>query len=352
MKTQFIHLCFAVSVILLGFVVASCKKEKSETIAATTTQSDEQLVNNVHWFMDAAKDVKEGKILKSGEKMLVDSAVYYISATLNYKYCYQAYNYKSREYDTVYVTIPILANEGKTLIVDALYGYNQAVQKLRSNHMQIASPQKKLLGCMVSNVGFTSNSDSIHIKIISLTGVGVVPNVDDQPAWPSFWYQQNTWQCNGNASIGAPEILRRNLIALNIPANCRVWFPTGYSIKVYDDPTAYPDPFNGPIDNFCDYKIYYARTSASAPVLTDAVKCIETQPVVTYGSEMGFYTQGINQIIGEFLTSVNKDFKDILVTDFDEPIPNTSDYRIGHRIELHYGDASWDCWETTYPCAL
>ena len=336
-------------VVLVLFAFA-CTKEKTELTTPGNPVNDEQLVNQVHWFMDGAKAVKEGKYLKTGEKMLLDSALYYIGATLNYKYCYQAYNYKSRKFDIVYITIPILANQGKALIVDALCGYNEAVQKLKSNYTLIASSQKKLLACMVSNAGFTTNIDSLRIKIISLTGVDVLPNIDDQPAWPSFWYQQFSFQCNGNANVGAPEVLRHNIIALNIPPNCRVWFPTGFDIKHYYDPTAYPDPYNGPIDNFCDYKIYYANSAVSA--LTDEVKCIDTQPFVTYGSEISYYSNGINEIVGEYLDSENKDFKDIWITDFDIPIPNTYYNQIGHWIELDYGDGYWDCWGTTYPCDL
>jgi hypothetical protein len=62
-------LLLTLSALLLISIVGmySCTKEKVESAVSKTTPSGEQLVSQVHWFMDAAKDVEGGKYLKSGE---------------------------------------------------------------------------------------------------------------------------------------------------------------------------------------------------------------------------------------------------------------------------------------------
>lgn len=56
----------SIAVIALSLLMITCTKEKQELQNQTDQITDEQLIERVNWFAEAANDLKDGKYLKSG----------------------------------------------------------------------------------------------------------------------------------------------------------------------------------------------------------------------------------------------------------------------------------------------
>lgn len=329
-------LLLTLSALLLISIVGmySCTKEKSETATPAAALSDEQIVSQVNWFMDAAKEVKEGKYLKSREKMELDSALYYISATLNYKYGYATEPFGKLKLDTVMVNIPYIASEGKTYIVDALEGYNITIEKIRLKYLSIVNSKKVLIGCVIQNAGLTNNNDSIKVRVIAEFGSGQAAPVYFDPT-DEYWWHRDSWRCDLTGEEGAPNIFENNLNFAWRPApppGYRVTF-TGLSLELFENPTLYLNPTSGPIDNFCDYEIFFATSLVS--VIDEQVKCLGTDPAHPGIQEMEYYMDGMESVLGGFLQSQNQNFFSLSIES-----PEKTEYNIvtiKHMPKLTYG---------------
>ncbi|MEI8047019.1 MAG: hypothetical protein WCI92_06550 [Bacteroidota bacterium] len=295
------------SILAVVFIAMACAKEKTEVISQSNLVNDDQLVNQVNWFMDAAKDVKEGNYLKSGEKMYLDSALYYIGSTLNYKYGFSAEPFNKLTLDTVYVNIPYIAAEGKTYIVDALQGYNLTVDQLRLKYQNISSSKKFLIGCVIQNAGMTSNNSSIIVRVIGQFG-------SDQPTAPisydaAYWWERNSYKCDGTGEEGAPNRIDADINFAKRPIPAPGYKVVFTDLIIEQDAFSNPDDFRTPNDvedNFCDYKLYYA--SSQVGPLTSEVGCLGEDAAHPGIDEMIFYRDGMNVVLSNWLTLHGRDF--------------------------------------------
>jgi len=107
----------------MTLLTLSCSKEldtqKENTVIKVT---DEKLVKKVESFIQLAKDVKEGKILKSGEKMPIPDAIDFIDESFNYEYVFHTEPYGDILTVSTEVILPIIVGENKTYSVDAAAG--------------------------------------------------------------------------------------------------------------------------------------------------------------------------------------------------------------------------------------
>lgn len=349
MKKNFLFLALTLISIV---IMVSCSKDKSNTLAPSTSQTDEQLVSKIHWFMNSATDFKEGKILKNGEKMYLDSALYYISATLNYKYCFNAEQIGKFKLDTIEVQIPIIAAESKTYVVDALAGYNLAVEKIRIKYKLITGENKKLVGCMVQNKGINTSNDTITFMITAQISTGISPpqllfGDEDQ-----YWWTRDSQNCyNGTGNDGAPNIIERNVTARFTPGpvpNCRYWFPVIHSYTFIA--TEYQvDEIK---DNFCDYLIFYA-SGPPLEVLTNEVQCLGIDPINHPGvNEMNFYCDGLYEIVSQYLNSEMEKVQRIYINN-EQVTLGINTIAIKHNPTLFYGVRKLDCsYQQQYPIPI
>jgi len=340
----------------------SCTKEKVESTVSKTTPSDEQLVSQVHWFMDAAKDVKEGKYLKSGEKMIIDSAIYFISATLNYKYCHHMEHSGNYKQDTIIIKIPVLSAEGKTFVVDALIGYNASILGIRDKYAKIFDANKKLTGCMVKSLGVTDSGDTIQIQIISQFRYEFAQQSPNSytTQFPftneeNYWWLRDSQNCFSGSPDegGAPNVIESTLTFGLCPApppNCRIWFPA------YDEIAFNYLDYEVDIvkDNFCDYKIFYA-SGTTAQVMSDQVQCLGVDPAHPGQHEMSFYCNGLLEIIQNFqanLPPTSRACKELIVM---SPPPSSiygNMIEIKHVPHFFYGKKLIDCFTIGYPIPI
>ncbi|MFZ4707149.1 MAG: hypothetical protein ACOYMF_14180 [Bacteroidales bacterium] len=345
MKKRFLLMALT---LLSMVIMVSCTKDRTKPSSSITEQTDEQLISQVQWFMNSAKNLEEGKYFKDGEKMYLDSALYFISATLNYKYCFHSENFGKLILDTVYVRIPILEVEDKSFIVDALAGYNEAIEKVRLIFVKLNGDNKKLVGCVVQNKGketgnfisaisnFTSDK-AIVIRVIAQIGIGIASSNPPLVPGEAYWWQRDSWKCDGIGDLGAPNIFEHRLNFKWKPApppGYRIWF-SSLDIHTFNNPQDYPNPVGGPIDNFCDYKIYYATSLVGG--LTDDVKCLGENPLYPGINEMDYYVDGLDNVISEFLYSNRKSYCSLTINSPEIIIPNPYEDVIKHAPILTYG---------------
>jgi hypothetical protein len=267
--------------------------------------------------MDAAQEAKKGKYLKTGEKMVVDSALLYIGNTLNYKYGFVTQKFRELKDDTVMVNIPYLIAEGKTFLVDALISYNMAVEKIKLKYLEKPETIKNLVCCVVQNAGLTDNLDSIKVRIIAQIGLG-------QPIIPTqevgYWWSRYGGDCSGIGDVGTPDFLESFYYGLyyNPCPNARVFF-TDVATHKFGDPTLHLNPNGVPNDNFCDYLIYFASSNIGSG-LTQDVKCIGSVDYVPWANitEIEFYHQGLQTAITDTLNLIAMQYMNITIESVDK----------------------------------
>jgi len=335
-------LLFYASVTITLFIfLSSCTKEKPDSPLVASPQSDEKLVSQVHWFMDAAKDVKEGKYLKSGEKMFLDTALLYIESSLNYKYSYTNEKFKDYYIQEVEVIIPYLSAENKTYVVDAVQAYNLTLQKFREIYQTINFGNKKFYMCSINNWGTTNNGNSITIKATAYFGYGT--RIAQSANEIGYSWLVDGGDCEGMGQYGAPNYLRDNYMpAIYLPCpNPRVWYDQTGNYE-FLDPTIYPNPNGGPVDNYCDYQLFYASSNVGA--ITPIVECVGSESINGAQPEIEYYSDQLQSLIDAKLNSLNRQFMDVTFNTPDQTVGNVR--TIKHLPTLLYGKIHFDCSHT------
>lgn len=349
MKTKTILLFLALAIV--AGVFNACKKDKTTPDTPEISEST-YIVNNVLNFSQQASLLNEGSYLKNGEKVPIDTALFYISATLNYIYCDHTAQYRELLFDTIKLEIPIIGQEGKTFLVDALAGFNEAVTQARTKFKLANGLNKKLLNFAFLNAFFNESSNEIIVNFQMQFGTGNAPIISTSgfSTEEQYWWFRGSYNCfDGNNNFGgAPDVLEQRLMFKFIqapPANCRYWFPFT-EIKKFNA-TSYIADGNG--DNFCDYKIYYA-TGLEPQVLTNTVQCLGIDANHPGIHEMDFYLNNLDQIIAEFLLASNKSMQNLYID--SRSIPEIPNLTILHEPRLTYGKKSVICWDNSYPIGI
>ncbi len=347
MKLFSIHARCMVVLVLFAF---ACTKEKPEVTTPGNPVNDEQLVNQVHWFIDGAKAVKEGKYLKTGEKMLINDALNVLESSMNYKYGFTNEKFKDYYSEEVEITIPFISAENKTFVIDAMQAFNATLQKFREIYQQINFENKKFYTCSIQNGGITNGGSSVIIKAKVYFGYGLrAPNLPNNEVG-YLWYL-NGGSCPGIGQYGAPEYLRDNYEpAIYLPCpNPRVWYDYTGDYIFNDDIIHYPNPNGGPIDNYCDYQLYYAASNV-ANGITPEVECIGSESVNGAQAEIEYYRDQLQDIIDAKLLTLNRNFMDVTFKTEDQTANNVRTLR--HVPTLHYGKVHFDCSTTPAPMPI
>ncbi len=353
MKTNLHILTNLLSLVISVVILIGCAKEKTEKQSAMTQAiENDYLVNKVLGFSQMANDLNEGKLLKNAEKMPIDEAINQISATLNYIYGHHTASYGKFHYETITLRIPIIAQEEKTYLVDALAGYNDALTQIRAKIVLINGLNKKVLNIAFLDAVINESLNEIIVNFQMQVGTGNAPIIGSSGfnTAEQYWWVRESYNCfDGNNTLGgAPDVIEQRLMFKFIqapPPNCRYWFPFT-EIKKFSA-TSYIADGNG--DNFCDYKIYYA-TGLESQVLTDTVQCLGIEANHPGIHEMDFYLNNLDQIIAEFLLASNKSMKGLYIENSLEMVEDI--VTIKHIPQLTYGTKSIMCWDNDYPIGI
>jgi hypothetical protein len=336
-------------IILLLLVAMSCAKEKTEVTTTGIPVNDKELVNQVHWFIDGAKEVKEGKYLKTGEKILINDALNVLESSMNYKYGFTNEKFKDYYSEEVEITIPFISSENKTFVIDAMQAFNATLQKFREIYQQINFENKKFYTCSIQNGGITNGGNSVIIKAKVYFGYGI-------PISPSVNEVGYNWALNGGncelmGQYGAPNYLRDNYEpAIYLPCpNPRVWYDQTGDHKFNEDITHYPNPNGGPIDNYCDYQLYYAASNVPGGI-TPEVECVGSESINAAQAEIQYYRDQLQDLIDAKLVTLNRNFMDVTFETEDVTVNNVRTLR--HIPRLYYAKIHYDCISSSAPMPI
>ncbi len=330
--------------VISSIVFISCNKDMNTIQSPAPDElASQQFLDDVNWFLNAAKIAKTGNNTKavSGEKITLDSALYYFDATLNYKYGFASARFKDQKIDTVLVRIRLVPGEKKVYVTDAALAYNQAVDKLRLKYNAIDESVKELQGCIFENAGKTSGNDSIIVRVIGIFGTGapIQPNINEY----GYWWYRNSYNCDMTVmGYGAPEYLESKLLEILSPPPPR-YFRVVITNVIQDyytfmDPKLYRTPDDS-LDNYCDYKIFHIaeRVSPYSPELLCLGICLDKNTASQYTCEMNFYLGSMTELFEQFLQDHgNKSLLRIHIESVNICIPK--DGILEHRVSFHYGD--------------
>lgn len=341
MKTTFIK---SIAVIALSLLMVTCTKEKQETQTQSDQISDEQLIEQVNWFAESANDLKDGKFLKTGEKMLIEDAILTIESAMNYKYSFTHVKFKDYYIQDVEFEIPFIATEQKTFVVDALQGFNTARQKFREIYKALNLSNKNFYMCSLKNNGITANGGAVKVKATVYFGYGnrIVQTATNETGY--YWLIDGG-DCDLMGQYGASNYLRENYMpAIFLPCpNARVWFDqTGFF--QFLEPNNYHNPNGGATDNYCDYMLFYATTTVGP--ITPEVECVGSESINGAQPEIDYYREQLQSLIDGKLSSLNMQFIDVT---FETPDKTIGPVRtIYHLPTLIYGKIHFACPEIAH----
>jgi hypothetical protein len=211
------QLTFALLMVMLA--VTSCKKESEPTKKQNLNPVDQKLSNMIESFK-----IKGQSNLKSGEKLSIDSTVWYMEATANYTYGDGMRPTERTATDSIFVTLPIDPQQRVTLS-DVWNKYEQMIDSIRVSYNSLADAEKQLIAVDLKVKTLTSTS--ITLKITPTFAVGQLPTNRpcDFDTITSYIWWNNCFPFPGAIcpTDAAEEIEKRIMWCRGIPAG-NYWF--------------------------------------------------------------------------------------------------------------------------------
>jgi hypothetical protein len=285
----------------IALVFGACNKEDTnkQNLMATNEPDPSSLVLG---FKQKMEDHKNGIYLKSDEKIQIDSAIWYIDATLNYTYANGNHSFARLHWDTLFIEMDIL-NSYQAMYQHVFDGYYASLYGVSDKYHAISEENKQFMMAMVEDMGPLPGNKR-NLRIITVTGTGTLNHSGDFTQDEAYlWNRNATTDCSYEPANGAPIIFEAMLSThFNPPPSnpkCR-WYFYGSTTTVthsYEDHQLNATPVN-----YLDYKIY-AASSAIGDGLTDEVKCLEWNQNNSGIHEMQFYYDHLKVFVNEWLGS-------------------------------------------------
>lgn len=306
----------------IALLTTNCSKDVSnhQQDFSIAEEDPSGLINN---FVQQMELYNNGVMLKSGQRMLVDSAVWYIDAALNYTYASAGHPFEKLHRDTLYTEMS-LVNGYEAAYEEVFDAYDTFLTGL-SHHFyeEIEGDNKQFMMARVDDMGSLPGNKQ-KLRIITLTGTGTLMHTGDFGSEDEYYWNRNaTVNCNLEPTYGgAPiffEVLLMNHFQPQVPSNCRYYY-FGASDVVQLDYSNYQ--LNSTLTNYLDYKIY-AASEAIGIGLTDEVCCLGDNQNNSGIHEMQFYYDHLKDFVNEWLTSNqnigNKKLSDIIINSKASP---------------------------------
>ncbi len=305
-KLKFIT-CLCIFALVAGVIVMnSCTKENS---AITETKENYDLsvkdgkINRlIKDFINKMEYLNENPSLKSGEEVPADSALWYLSATINYMHSFPNEFYLGFELDTSYLTVT-KNSIGNIDLLELTTKFSEMKENVSSDYYNSAYDEKGL--SFVDLTEISQNENEITLIIETATG-NRGSNDPPQPGiegpfieGDNWWYGEDVGKCDEASGEGSDAAEK-----LYIEASNTIPDPTGYyyfvepfveiDIEGGDTDLRMPtDPV--PADNHLDYYLFYASTEIG--VCTDDTLCIEWTEMNHYFTRLKYlmYNKYLNQ---------------------------------------------------------
>ncbi len=327
---------FAIGCAIVALGMVSCQKENSNPSDIRYDEAvAKKFVSQVNWFLTTAKDAKAGKMEKSSETMPLDSIFWYIDATLNYKYGFATEESEKLQLDTVMVSIPLVKGGQAVYVNDALTAYNTAVELLKAKYIAIQESTKFLKVCVIQNAGMTPDNNAIVLRVIGQFGTGAL--TAPAPGSTSYWWERDSYDCNQiQMGKGAPNIFDAYLtdaLRARESAGIRLIYT---NLKIEEAAFAAPTQFRTPndvLDNYCDYKLFYAASSVSP--ITDETMCLVAGILHQQPSEMSYYPAAMRSVITAWLaTQPYRSFASVTTQSIRKYTDDQQLWKIMHTLRL------------------
>ncbi len=270
-------------------------------------------------FSQKMDDYKKGVFLKNSESILIDSAIWYIDATLNYYYAMANYPCARFHWDTVFVEMNVL-DSYEAMYAEVFEAYDSTLYGISDKYYEIEEDEKQFLMAMVEDMGSLPDNNR-SLRIITITGTGTLEHSGDFGDQEAYSFEDFTpWGCFGNlVGTNAPEVFEALLYQHynTDPINCRWYFygATDSMIVNYLD-----HPLNSTLVNYLDYKIF-AASEAVAP-FDNWTECLEYNYNNSGIHEMQFYYDHkkgfINTWVNSSQNTGNKKFAGSLIKSEDQ----------------------------------
>lgn len=294
-------LLFAIMALGLALFSTSCDKdEPKDRVDVIAIEEDPSgLINN---FVEQMEMYNNGVMLKSGQRMLVDSAIWYIDAALNYTYASAGHPFEKLHRDTLYTEMS-LVNGYEAAYEEVFDAYDTFLTGL-SHHFyeEIEGDNKQFMMARVDDMGSLPGNKQ-KLRIITVTGTGTLLQTDDFGNDEAYRFEDYVMEdCFGNTvGTNAPQLFEALLSQQYNPEpanNCR-WYFYGSTDELFLDYNDYPlDPTP---DNYLDYKVFAA--SEAVANFDDWTECLEYNYQGLGIHEMQFYYDHLKDFADQWLSS-------------------------------------------------
>jgi hypothetical protein len=298
-------------------------------------------------FSQKMDDYKKGVFLKSSESILIDSAIWYIDATLNYYYAMANYPCARFHWDTVFVEMNVL-DSYEAMYAEVFEAYDSTLYGISDKYYEIEEDEKQFLMAMVEDMGpLPGNKRSL--RIISVTGTGTLEHSGNFEPWEAYrWHRNDSIDCEfapavTNAPILFEALLKNHFDPPPTNPNCRwVYYgdPEVITYWYYDYPSGIFYPPTPP--NYLDYKVFFA-SSAVGPI-TAETKCLEHNQHGLGLHEMQYYYDNLKDFVVAYHNSLqntgNRRFAVAFIESDDDP---GSTHIIQHIPQITYKKRMLEC---------
>lgn len=343
MKRNFLILGCAALMVAGTFY--SCRKDltaPTENVQITETPDINNLLLR---FNQKFEDFKNGKLLKSGDKIDKDSVIWYIDAAINFNYASGVYSFERLHHDTVYVEVQ-LDTEMKALFTDVFESYSKSLLRIGEKYYDITGESKKFIMATVSDAGPLPDGKR-KLRVTTLTGTGLATQSGDFGVNESYHYDRDVLvNCAGQAALGAPLVFEAKLLehfnGTPPPTGCRYYF-VGTPMEVVLDYQDYRINPAVPLTNYLDYKIFAAYENLYPFTFNDTVVCLEYNQWNSGIHEMQFYYDHLKALVLANKPN-NKAFASSeILSPISNPSPNSI---IFHEPHLFYKTKLMSCEES------
>ena len=188
MKYKYFLLPIAGMFIIAAIFVSCSKQDQTELTSSppeiSQSKADILIENKIRAFKSKLGQLRENPQFKSGETIEVDSAVWYMTASLNYTYARAGSDFANIISDSTKITVP---TNGEELLLDDLPAvYQQFLDSLRAKYHAIQSVNKNLI--MVNMIAEETTENGTEVTLYSATGEGTPTYTYGLFGAEDYWY--------------------------------------------------------------------------------------------------------------------------------------------------------------------
>lgn len=331
MKT--IHVFTSLVFIFSGLLI-SCSKEEQGKDNSLIPANDLKLARMIQNFKARGESH-----LKSGEEMSVDSALWYLSSTVNFTYGDGSRDFTEFWKDTSYLSLPV--NNGKISESEIYNKYIEIVDNLRSQYQASSKENKQLISATICALELAPTQ--LQCQVIATFAYGNpyygLFDFNDIDYW-GYWWLDVPGICEGpnsntNLTSDAAEQSQKKILLAKGALPVGAWIeelPNNEGYKPINNPLDYPINTGVPYSNNRYSHLYWQSTQYTNP---GPVTCIPP-------ADLNFYLIKTKELVFSDtdhygIRPVGTSFVDIDMWGYKDILSSYPFVLYMHRALVHYG---------------